>query len=180
MPVNEPDAILGICDTKNKGTDYLFLPCLLKYGDDYYLTDCICDNNSDYAVQYERCTNMIVNKKMQQCEFESNNGGDRVSFEVAKRVKEKHGRCNITEKYTTANKETKIIVNAAWIKAHVIFRDKSMYSAKDDYGRMMEFLLSYSVAGKNAHDDVPDGLASFALYATNGIASPAQVINSPI
>ena len=180
LPVNEPDAILGICDTKNKGTDYLFLPCLLKYGDDYYLTDCICDNNSDYAVQYERCTDIIVNKKMQQCEFESNNGGDRVSFEVAKRVKEKHGRCNITEKYTTANKETKIIVNAAWIKAHVIFRDKSMYSAKDDYGRMMEFLLSYSVAGKNAHDDVPDGLASFALYATNGIAAPAQVINSPI
>lgn len=28
MPLREPDAILGICDVKNKGTDFMFLPCM--------------------------------------------------------------------------------------------------------------------------------------------------------
>ena len=31
---------------------------------------------------------------------------------------------------------------------------------------MMWWLMTYSVVGKNEHDDVPDGLANFALYVT--------------
>lgn len=168
LPIREPDAILGICDVKNKGTDFMFLPALLKYDNDYYLTECICDDNTDYGIQYERLSNLIVDTKMQQCEFESNNGGDRVSFEVNKRVEEKGGRCNITNKATESNKETRIIVNADWVKKHVLFRSKDNYTPKEDYGIMMRWLLTYSVVGKNEHDDVPDGLANFALYVTSG------------
>lgn len=176
LPVREPDAILGICDVKNKGTDFMFLPCMLQYGDDFYLTECICDDTTDYGVQYERLSDLIVNTNMQQCEFESNAGGDRVSFEVNKLVSEKGGRCNITDKPTETNKETRIIVNADWVKKHVLFRDKENYKPKDDYGIMMNWLLTYSVVGKNAHDDVPDGLANFALYVTNGVRVTKAVI----
>lgn len=176
LPLREPDAILGICDVKNKGTDFMFLPCMLQYGDDFYLTECICDDTTDYGVQYERLSDLIVNTNMQQCEFESNAGGDRVSFEVNKLVSEKGGRCNITDKPTETNKETRIIVNADWVKKHVLFRDKENYKPKDDYGIMMNWLLTYSVVGKNAHDDVPDGLANFALYVTNGVRVTKAVI----
>lgn len=180
LPIQEPDAILGICDTKDKGTDFYFLPCFYQYGNDFYLVDCICSDNSNYGVQYENSANLIVRNNMQQCEFETNNGGSRVSYEVAKLVKEKNGRCNITDKFTNSNKETKIIVNADWVKKHVLFKDKSMYTEKEDYGVMMGWLKRYSVKGKNLHDDVPDGLASFALYVTNGIPTPARIINSPV
>lgn len=166
LPLREPDAILGVCDVKNKGTDFMFLPCFYQYDDDYYLVDCVCDDNADYGIQYEKLSNLIINNNMQQCEFESNNGGDRVSFEVNKLVEQKGGRCNITDKPTETNKETRIIVNADWIKKHILFRDKELYNAKDDYGVMMNWLLTYSLVGKNAHDDVPDGLANFALYVT--------------
>lgn len=176
LPLREPDAILGICDVKNKGTDFMFLPCMLQYGDDFYLTECICDDNTDYGIQYERLSDLIVNTNMQQCEFESNAGGDRVSFEVNKLVSEKGGRCNITDKPTETNKETRIIVNADWVKKHILFRDKENYKPKDDYGIMMNWLLTYSVVGKNAHDDVPDGLANFALYVTNGVRVTKAVI----
>ena len=180
LPVREPDAILGICDVKNKGTDFMFLPCMLQYGTDYYLTDCICDDNTDYGVQYERLSDLIVNTNMQQCEFESNSGGDRVSYEVNKLVEEKGGRCNITDKPTETNKETRIIVNADWIKKHVLFRTKENYSPKEDYGIMMSWLVTYSVVGKNVHDDVPDGLANFALYVTKGpVGATAQAIANP-
>lgn len=164
LPLREPDAILGICDVKNKGTDFMFLPCMYQYDNDYYLVDCICDDNADYGIQYGRLTSLILEHNMQQCEFESNNGGDRVSYEVSKRVAAAGGRCNITEKATETNKETRIIVNADWVKKHVLFKDKSLYKSKSDYGIMMEWLLRYSLVGKNPHDDVPDGLANFALY----------------
>lgn len=167
LPQREPDAIIGICDTKDTGTDYLFLPCVEVYGNDYYCIDCICDDNADYGVQYENCANLIVYNKMQQCEFEHNNGGGRVGYDVNKLVEEKGWSCNITSNFTSGNKETKIIVNADWVKKHVLFKDKSMYKPKDHYGVMMAFLLSYSVRGKNPHDDVPDGWAQFALFVQN-------------
>ena len=168
LPLREPDAILGICDVKNKGTDFMFLPCMLQYDNDFYLTECICDDSTDYGIQYERLSDLIVRTNMQQCEFESNSGGDRVSYEVNLRVEKKGGRCNITDKATETNKETRIIVNADWVKKHVLFRDKESYGPKEDYGIMMSWLLTYSVVGKNPHDDVPDGLANFALYVTRG------------
>lgn len=180
LPLREPDAILGICDVKNKGTDFMFLPCMLQYDNDFYLTECICDDNTDYGIQYERLSDLIVNTNMQQCEFESNSGGDRVSYEVNQRVEKKGGRCNITDKATETNKETRIIVNADWVKKHVLFRDKENYKPKDDYGIMMNWLLTYSVVGKNAHDDVPDGLANFALFVTRGArVAKAEPVKNP-
>lgn len=166
VPEKEPDAILAVCDVKGKGTDYMFLPVMLQYGDDFYLVDAICDDNSDYEVQYAKLTEILVKYSVQSCEFESNAGGDRVALEVQKRVLERGGSCSITTHPTETNKETRIIVNAEWVKKHVLFRDKSMYTPKEDYGIMMNWLLCYSTVGKNNHDDVPDGLANFRLYVT--------------
>lgn len=168
LPEREPDAIIGICDTKAKGTDFMFLPCCYQYDDDYYCVDCVCNDSSDFGVQEELCASLILRHQMQQCQFESNVGGDRFASNVAKRVEQESGRCNITTKPTESNKETKIIVNADWVKKHVLFKDKSMYSPKDEYGVMMKWLMNYSVTGKNAHDDIPDGWAMFALFATAG------------
>lgn len=180
LPLEEPDAIIGICDTKAKGTDFFVLPCMYKYGEDYYMVDTICNNSSDFGLQYEKMSNLILNYNMQQCEFESNTGGDRVAYEVQKLVDKAGGRCNITTKPTESNKETKIIVNSDWVKKHVVFRDKTLYNAKDDYGVFMSNLLAYSVVGKNAHDDVPDALAMFCLYVTRGArVSVAQAIQNP-
>lgn len=164
LPGQEPDAILGICDTKSTGIDYMFLPVAYQYGDDFYIDDCICDNTADFNVQYRRLTEIILKHNMQQCEFESNAGGDRIAFEVGTRVQEAKGRCNITTKPTETNKETRIIVNSDWVKKHCLFKMKELYSSKSDYGKMMSFLLSYSVAGKNVNDDVPDGFANLALF----------------
>ena len=87
--------------------------------------------------------------------------------------------CNITSKQTTGNKETKIIVNADWVKKHVLFKDKSMYSAKDDYGKMMNLLLSYSVAGKNTTDDVPDGFAMLAEFVGRAFGARVSGMINP-
>ena len=179
LPLQKPDAIRCIVDTKNKGTDYFFQPVFYVYGEDHYLVDCICSDESDYEVQYERSAQLLLSWKVDAARFESNNGGDRVSFEVDKRIKAAKGYCNITQAYTEQNKETKIILYAPWVKQHVIFKDKSMYDPKSPYGVMMSFLMSYTVAGRNKHDDVPDGLASYAKWIARPDAKPSAIIMSP-
>lgn len=166
LPLQEPDAIIGVCDTKTSGSDYMVLPVFYQYGDDYYLVDTICDNSSDFGVQQGRLVNIILQHNMQQCEFESNAGGSRLAKDVSDKIVQQGGRCNITTKPTETNKETRIIVNSDWIKKHCLFKDKEQYVRKSDYGEFMYWLLSYSVTGKNPHDDVPDCLANFALYCT--------------
>ena len=177
LPMGEPDAIWGVCDTKNKGTDYLVMPVVYVYGVDHYLVDVVCSDTSDYGVQYENLANKICENNMQQVEFESNNGGDRVAFEVENRIRERGARCNITTKPTETNKETRIIVNADWIKKNVIFKDESLYTPKSDYGVMMKWLLSYSVTGKNIHDDVPDAMANYARFVDRQIGAKVTVFN---
>jgi phage terminase large subunit-like protein len=179
LPVDEPDAVLSIVDTKNKGTDFFVQPVMLQYGEDYYMVDTICNDDANYEVQYARSANLILTNKVEACQFESNNGGDRVALEVAKRVKEAKGYCNITQQFTTQNKETKIIVYAPWVKQHVIFRDKSLYTPKSEYGKFMEMLLSHPILGKPKHDDVPDVLSSFAKWKNRPETPPTVVGRRP-
>lgn len=181
LPMREPDAILAVCDTKSKGVDFLVLPVLYQYDNDYYLVDCICTDSSDYGVQYGRMAGMLCEHKVQQCEFESNAGGDRVAFEVDALVKDRGGRCNITTKPTETNKETRIIVNADWVKKQVLFKPKEEWGVKTDYHTFMTWLLAYSVTGKNKHDDVPDCMANFALFVQNKYRiKPTVILHSPL
>ena len=113
------------------------------------------------------------------CRFESNSAGRRVAEKIQEEVKKKGGITHITTKFTTANKETKIIVNSAWVKEHCLFKDASLYKKKSDYGKMMEMLCSYTVAGKNKHDDVPDGMAMLAEYAQSLTSSKIEVFQRP-
>ena len=168
LPHGEPDIITGQCDTKGKGTDYFVLPVLQKYGEDYYCVDCVCDNTADYEEQYRNAAGVLVNNKVQECEFERNAGGDRVAMEVNKRVESVGWICNITDVPTETNKEARIFQCSNWILQHVIFKDSSLYKPNEPYGVMMSLLKQYSVSGKKQLDDVPDVFSNFALRITQG------------
>lgn len=178
LPLGEPEAILGVCDTKDKGKDYAFLPVAYVYGQDYYIDDCVCDNGLPNIVD-ARLIDILVRDKVQMCRFESNSAGGRIAEKVQTEVKAKGGITHITTKFTTANKETKIIVNSAWVKEHCVFKDSSMYKPNSDYGKMMNMLCSYTMAGKNKHDDVPDGMAMLAIYAQSLSGSEVKVFKRP-
>ncbi len=178
LPTQEPDAVIGVCDTKDKGADYAFLPVGYVYGQDYYIGDCICDNGLPDTVDI-RLADILVRDKVNMCRFESNSAGRRVAEKIQGEVKRLGGITNITTKFTTANKETKIIVNSAWVKEHCLFLDESKYKRNSDYGRMMDMLCSYTVAGKNKHDDVPDGMAMFAEFAQSLNGAKVEVFKRP-
>ena len=176
LPEGEPDGVISVCDTKDKGKDYAFMPVAYIYGNDYYIADCICDNGLPDVVE-PRIVNCLLTNKVQMSRFEHNNAGGRIAKDIQETVKSKGGITKITTKFTTSNKETKIILNSVWVKEHCLFKDKSMYKKKDDYGKMMEMLCSYTVAGKNKHDDVPDGMAMLSEYAQSFTRNKVEIFS---
>lgn len=178
LPLGDPDAIIGICDTKDKGTDYAFLPAVYVYGNDYYVMDCVCDNGLPNIVD-ARLVDILLRNSVQMCRFESNSAGGRIAEKIQGEVKSKGGITRITTKFTSANKETKIIVNSAWVKEHCLFKDESLYKRNSDYGKMMNMLGSYTVAGKNKNDDVPDGFAMLSEFAQSLSGAKVEIFKRP-
>ena len=176
LPEGEPDGVISICDTKDKGKDYAFMPVAYIYGNDYYIADCICDNGLPDVVE-PRIVNCLLKNRVQMSRFEHNNAGGRIAKDIQESVKNKGGITKITTKFTTSNKETKIILHSAWVKEHCLFKDKSMYKKKDDYGKMIDMLCSYTMAGKNKHDDVPDGMAMLSEYAQSFTRNKVEIFN---
>lgn len=178
LPTEEPDAIIAVCDTKDRGTDYAFLPVAYVYGSDYYVDDCVCDNGLPDTVDC-RLADILLRHKVKQCRFESNSAGGRIAQKIQELIKQKNGITHITIKYTTSNKETKIIVNSAWVKEHCIFKDESVYRKSGEYGKMIDMLCSYTMVGKNKHDDVPDGMAMLAEFAQSFGGNSVEVFERP-
>lgn len=173
LPDQEPDAVLAICDTKEQGADYCVCPVFYQYGEDFYLDAIICDNSKVEVVQ-ERVAQILVSRKVKMCRIESNRGGTIFAQNVEKRVKEMGGMTSITTRWTQSNKETRIQTNSGMVKSHVLFKDESLYAQDREYRDAMLQLTTYSMMGKNKHDDVPDALAMFVdwmLSSTNNIVT---------
>lgn len=178
LPDREPDAILSVCDTKDKGTDYCVMPIAYQYGNDYYIEAIICDNSNPETVE-TRLVSALLHHKVHLSRFESNSAGGKVAEKVQREVKEKNGRTKITTKYTTANKETKIIVNSPYVKEHFLFKDNSVLKTDKEYRKALGMLCGYTMAGKNKHDDVPDAFAMLAEFIQSLEANTVKVFKRP-
>ena len=135
----------------------------------------ICDNGKVEVVQ-ERIAKMLVDRKVKQCRIESNRGGTIFAQNVEKRVKELSGMTSITTRWTQTNKETRIQTNSALVKEHILFKDESYYAANREYREAMTQLTTYSMMGKNKHDDVPDCLAMFVDWQMSDRSNIATII----
>ena len=175
LPEQEPDAILAICDTKEQGSDFCVCPVFYQYANDFYLDTILCDNGKVEVVQ-ERVAKLLVDRKVKQCRIESNRGGTIFAQNVEKRVKELGGMTSIQTRWTQTNKETRIQTNSALVKEHVLFKDESYYAQDREYREAMTQLTTYSMMGKNKHDDVPDALAMFVDWQMTDRANIATII----
>ena len=177
-PEIDPDAIIGICDTAEGGGDYTFLPVAYQYGQSYYIDDCVCDNGTP-TITDPLCAKVLLDNKVHECQFESNSAGGRTADKVRENVMAHGGRTHITKKRTTSNKETRIIVNSTYVKEHFLFKDASTYKPNSPYGTMVRQLTEYTVAGKNPHDDVPDGMSLLVDFIMGHQGSIVEVMPRP-
>ena len=178
LPDKDPDSILAICDTKEQGADYCVCPIFYQYGNDFYLDSIICDNGKVETVQ-ERVAQRLVDRKVKMCRIESNRGGTIFAQNVQKRVRELGGMTTITTKWTQSNKDTRIQTNSGMVKAHILFKDESLYAQDREYRDAMTQLTTYSMMGKNKHDDVPDALAMFVDWQLSDRTNVATIMRRP-
>ena len=178
LPDGEPDAILSVCDTKSTGMDYCVMPIVYQYGQDYYVEDIVCDNNTPEVVE-TRLMMALLAHKVQMSRFESNSAGGKIAQRVQEMLKAKGGNTKITTKYTTTNKETKIIVHSPFIKEHCLFKDDTVIKGDKEYNRALNYLCSYSMGGRNKHDDVPDAFAQLSEFAQSLEGNRVTVFKRP-
>ena len=179
LPDGDPDAIIAVCDTKTKGSDYCVMPVVYQYNMDFYIDAVICDNSNPDAVE-PRLASLLTERNVQLARFESNQAGGKIAEKIQGMVKEMGGRAKLTTKYTTANKETRIIVAQPFILEHCLFKDDSVIRQDREYKRFLQFMCGYTTAGRNNHDDVPDALAMLAEFIQSSYGmNKVEIVKRP-
>lgn len=178
IPDREADAIWAVCDTKDKGTDFESLPIAYQYGDKFFFPDVVFDDTTDYDILDRKTADILIRHNPHKIRFESNNVGNRVAHNIQNMVKGKC-RADIETKSTSANKETKILVNSDYIAKHFYFLHPSQYKPKSDYGMFMANVTTYTTRAKVAHDDGIDSLAMMAEYVQNPLGGKATAMRNP-
>lgn len=178
LPSGSPDAVISVCDTKDKGADYCVMPIAYQYGNDFYIEEIICDNSNPEIVE-TRLVEVLLRHKVKLSRFESNSAGGKIAEKVQKEVKSRGGITRITTKYSTANKATRIIVDSPFVKEHFLFKDNSIIKNNKEYKRALGMLCSYTMAGRNAHDDVPDAFSMLSDFIQSFESQTVRVIQRP-
>lgn len=164
LPIEEPDAIIAVCDTKDQGPDYCVMPIAYRYGEDFYIDTILCDNGKPELIE-ERIVDLLIDKNVRSCRFESNRGAGRTAETIQNKVRQRGGITRITTKWNQTNKETRIIAESPFVKQHCLFKDESLYDR--EYRTAMAQLCGWTMTGKNKHDDVPDAFSMLSDYIQN-------------
>lgn len=179
IPDKDADAIWAVCDTKDKGTDFESLPIAYQYGDKFFFPDVVFDDTTDYDILDRKTADILIRHNPHKIRFESNNVGNRVAYNIQKMITGKC-RAEIETKSTSANKETKILVNSDYIAKHFYFLHPSQYKAKSDYGLFIANVTTYTTRAKVPHDDGIDSLAMMAEYIQNPLGGKATAMQNPL
>lgn len=177
LPEGEPDAIIGVCDTKTTGSDFCSMPIAFQYGNKFYIEDVLFENYAPNVVEVN-LVNKICQWNPHMIRFESNVAGGKLASDIQNAIKERNCRTKIETKWTQQNKETKILVEAPWVMEHCIFKDDSVLHGDQwrEYRKFLQSVTSYSLEGKNKHDDGVDSLAQLSQYIQGFAGSKIQII----
>ena len=179
LPEEPPMRIWAVCDPAFGGGDFVSVPIIVSYNKlDHYVVD-VLFNNKDKSI-----TQPLLAKKLQRY------GVNTIDFEVSKTTRayvegvEKEMRklgyhCTITTHTAPQNtsKAIRIFDKAPDIRQFFIFRDAGHRSK--EYNLFMQNVFSFTVEGKNKHDDAPDSLSMAATNLFKSNVAPVQIIARP-
>lgn len=179
LPDEAPLRIWAVCDPAFGGGDYVAVPIIATYNKlDHYVID-VLFNNRDKSI-----TQPALAKKLQ-----GNNVGT-IDVEVSKTTRayieglqtelDKLGyHCTITTHTAPQNtsKAIRIFDKAPDIRQYFIFRDSGHRSK--EYNLFMQNVFSFTVEGKNRHDDAPDSLSMAVANLFKIKSATIEIITRP-
>lgn len=179
LPVDrEPDSIIAVCDTADKGADYCSMPIAAVYGDEVYIVDVVFDDSPPEVTKPE-CAKAMMDNLVVAGTFESNNAGTYFARDVQQILTDRKYVCNIRTKRTISNKQTRIEFASDNIIKHFYFKDPSLYSRNSQYAMFMKQVTTYTRSGKVPHDDAPDSLSLLENELRGLVGAKIEVFKRP-
>lgn len=179
LPVDrEPDSIIAVCDTADKGADYCSMPIAAVYGDEVYIVDVVFDDSPPEVTKPE-CAKALMDNLVVAGTFESNNAGTYFARDVQQILTDRKYVCNIRTKRTISNKQTRIEFASDNIIKHFYFKDPSLYARNSQYAMFMKQVTTYTRSGKVPHDDAPDSLSLLENELRGLVGAKVEVFKRP-
>ena len=179
LPVDrEPDSIIAVCDTADKGADYCSMPIAAVYGDEVYIVDLVFDDSPPEVTKPE-CAKALMDNLVVAGTFESNNAGTYFARDVQQILTDRKYVCNIRTKRTISNKQTRIEFASDNIIKHFYFKDPSLYARNSQYAMFMKQVTTYTRSGKVPHDDAPDSLSLLENELRGLVGAKVEVFKRP-
>ena len=176
LPEGEPDIVMAVCDTKTKGPDYCVQVVDAVYGDDHYIIEVVCDDGLMESIE-PRLADQLAACNVSMARYESNVAGGKIARDVEGMCIARGLPIVMKTKYSTENKETRILADSGWVKRKCLFR--SAETRDSEYERFMSQLLSYNVKTKNKHDDVPDAMSMLRRFCDSSLKAKAVAMKRP-
>lgn len=174
----EPDSIIAVCDTADKGADYCSMPIAAVYGDEVYIVDVVFDDSPPEVTKPE-CAKALMDNLVVAGTFESNNAGTYFARDVQQILTDRKYVCNIRTKRTISNKQTRIEFASDNIIKHFYFKDPSLYARNSQYAMFMKQVTTYTRSGKVPHDDAPDSLSLLENELRGLVGAKVEVFKRP-
>ena len=191
LPDVAPLKVVAACDVALGGTDYLSMPIAYVYEDgSVYIHDVVFDS-SEKMITQPKVLDALIRNHVSNAFFEANNGGEGYKDYINGMLKERGVQINLISRFaqqmivnagkggkkTSQRKEQRIWDNAQAIRSFY-FRDSGCQSK--EYRKFLNQVYSFTITGKNKHDDAPDSLAALAVFLNKGSGvSRTRIMTSP-
>jgi predicted phage terminase large subunit-like protein len=156
----EPEFRYCAVDPADKGFDDTSAPFCDLIGKGIYVTDVIY-NNHGTDITIPNLVEKLIEKKVNNAEIEGVSAWILFGKDVRTKVQDRYQDCEIRIIKNTANKQTRILAQSAFIKNHFYFLEEEYWD--QDYRKFMKVLTAYMREG-SSKDDAPDSLAMASAY----------------
>ena len=176
LPAGDPDRVFVVVDPSWGGGDYVAATVNYQYGNDIFVHDVVY-NNGEKRVTQPEIVDKVLKHKASAIYVEGNKMTSSYGTDIDEILKSKGYSINLqitTKHFTGTGKEQRIFDKAADIRERMIFRSKR----SKDYELFMQNVFSFTVNGKNKHDDAPDVCAmtvSFAFFSIITIEAKKRI-----
>lgn len=148
---------IAYADIADAGEDSTSVPIGRNIGSTIYITD-VLFNDAISDITIPLLTQKLVEQNTKYIRVEANNMGGMYARNLQKELK----TCVVYQATSTANKHTRILMDAAFIIKYCRFLAPEHQSK--EYALFMKELTSYMKNGKSKHDDAPDSISGLVIF----------------
>ena len=152
------------CDPAFGGGDFVAAPVCVQIEDYVYVPDVVY-TNEDKKKSIPKLADKIGKHLVTRARIEATKMTEGYADELSALLKKMGIKCSVTTKAapTHVSKEQRIFDKAPDIREHFVFLAPDKRSK--EYQAFMDNVFTFTISGKNKHDDAPDSLAQAADMA---------------